>query len=298
MKKCLYCHEEKELLEFDFRSDTQKHRNICKKCKYFKAKNWKNFCKLNTLICSACKNSKTLDSFKIKTKCIQCQVDDSNKHTLLNNIKKCTKCKEEKSINDFKIRSDTLKYNSFCQICILECASKRYKKHYENNKKYYENKNKKWQNANPDKVRLSLRKWQRNNKEKINEYSRKRRAKNPAVKIRQIISNEILRALKEQRIPRKENSMLAYLPYSIVKLEAHLESLFEPWMTWENWGVYRAATWDDNDQSTWTWNIDHIIPQSALPYSSMNDQNFKICLALENLRPYSAKLNILKGNKI
>ena len=68
-------------------------------------------------------------------------------------------------------------------------------------------------------------------------------------------------------------------------------------MTWENHGVYNLNTWDDNDQSTWKWNIDHIIPQSKLPYTSMEDDNFKKCWALENLRPYSAKQNIIDGNK-
>ena len=55
--------------------------------------------------------------------------------------------------------------------------------------------------------------------------------------------------------------------------------------------IYRkkngAKTWNDNDQSTWTWNIDHIIPQSTLPYTSMDDEIFKKCWALENLRPLS-----------
>ena len=56
-------------------------------------------------------------------------------------------------------------------------------------------------------------------------------------------------------------------------------------------------TWNDEDKSTWTWKIDHIIPQSKLPYSSMEEENFKICWALENLRPLSAKENLEKSNK-
>ena len=43
------------------------------------------------------------------------------------------------------------------------------------------------------------------------------------------------------------------------------------------------------------WHIDHIIPQSLLPYSSMEDDNFKKCWALSNLRPLSAKQNLLDG---
>jgi len=66
-------------------------------------------------------------------------------------------------------------------------------------------------------------------------------------------------------------------------------------MNWDNWKKYNSKTWDDNNPATWTWNIDHIIPQSELKYESLDDENFKKCWALENLRSYSAKQNILDG---
>lgn len=74
-------------------------------------------------------------------------------------------------------------------------------------------------------------------------------------------------------------------------------SQFEPWMTWGNHGRY-SKLWNDNDSLTWTWQIDHIISQSKLPYTSMTDENFKKCWALENLRPLSAKQNIIKGDRL
>jgi hypothetical protein len=55
--------------------------------------------------------------------------------------------------------------------------------------------------------------------------------------------------------------------------------------------------YDETNSETWTWNIDHIIPQSKLPYVSMEDENFKKCWALNNLRPLSSKVNLEKGNK-
>lgn len=74
------------------------------------------------------------------------------------------------------------------------------------------------------------------------------------------------------------------------KLKAHLESLFEPWMNWENYG--------NPKNSDRTWHIDHIIPQSKLLFISLEDENFKKCWALENLRPLCAKENQRKGNRI
>lgn len=60
-------------------------------------------------------------------------------------------------------------------------------------------------------------------------------------------------------------------------------------------GKYDPKTWDDNDNSTKTWQLDHIIPQADLPYTSMEDENFKKCWALENLRPLSSKQNCFEG---
>ncbi len=68
-------------------------------------------------------------------------------------------------------------------------------------------------------------------------------------------------------------------------------------MTWENHGNYNPKTWKDDDQSTWTWHIDHIIPQSKFNYDSMEHPDFQKCWALDNLRPYSAKLNVLEGDR-
>lgn len=69
-------------------------------------------------------------------------------------------------------------------------------------------------------------------------------------------------------------------------------------MTWENRGSYLSNKYIENDSSTWTWHIDHIIPQASLLYFSMEDENFKKCWALENLRPLKAIINIKKGNRI
>ncbi len=91
---------------------------------------------------------------------------------------------------------------------------------------------------------------------------------------------------------------MKYLGYTIKELKQHLESQFEPWMNWNNHGKYKCDTWNDNDSSTWTWQIDHIIPQCTLLYMSMEDKNFKKCWALNNLRPLSAKENIIKGHKV
>lgn len=89
-----------------------------------------------------------------------------------------------------------------------------------------------------------------------------------------------------------------FLPYTKDQLKIHLESQFESWMSWENQGKYIKKNWDENDQSTWTWQIDHIIPQAAFLFNSFYDDYFKKCWSLENLRPISSKENAFKNKKV
>ena len=103
--------------------------------------------------------------------------------------------------------------------------------------------------------------------------------------------------MRNNKSSKNGKSSFSHLKYSVKELKNHLELQFEPWMTWHNYGSYHPKIWDDNDSSTWKWNIDHIIPQSDLPYTSMTDRNFQICWELKNLRPYSAKQNNLDGVK-
>jgi hypothetical protein len=129
------------------------------------------------------------------------------------------------------------------------------------------------------------------NRNRINEQERNRRANDINFKLRKNISRAISFVIIKNNM-----STFKYLTYTVQMLKKHLEFQFEPWMNWQNYGIYNKSIWIEEDKSTWTWNIDHIIPQSDLPYTSMFDDNFKKCWSLENLRPYSAKSNILDGS--
>jgi hypothetical protein len=124
-----------------------------------------------------------------------------------------------------------------------------------------------------------------------------RRATNPAYRLRCIVSLAVWKMLNSNDVSKNGKSVLQFLDYSMKELREYLKNQFEPWMTWDNYGRYDPKTWNDNDPSTWTWNIDHIVPQSKLPYYSMSDSNFKKCWALSNLRPFSAKQNFLDNDR-
>jgi hypothetical protein len=175
------------------------------------------------------------------------------------------------------------------------------KKYYNDNKEDKLLYQKEYATNNKEKIALAKRNYYINNKEEIIaqhvEYEKERIKNDPVFKFRKLVSKSIRYALKNNGFSKNEKSCLDYLEYTFDTLIDHIESQFEWWMTWDNHGAYNLMKWDDDDPSTWTWNIDHIIPQSLLPYSSMEDDNFKKCWALENLRPLSAKQNILDGNR-
>lgn len=150
---------------------------------------------------------------------------------------------------------------------------------------------------NPEQHKKKAREWLAANPEKAKEYVKKRiaRAKeryatDPEFRIRKLISNEVNRILIMNG-GVKGGSILDYLPFTPAELKTHLENhpKREDWMTWDNYGL---ACKDKR-----TWQLDHIIPQSKLPYDSMSHQNFRICWALENLQPLESITNIKKGNK-
>jgi hypothetical protein len=229
-------------------------------------------------------------------------------------FKICNKCGDEKSLNEFVAKRNNCK---LCRNKSLKAKKSLKPKKEKVTKEHKLQKIKEWQKNNPDKRASSVKKYNYNhksearnyyydnretiiyrvkqykiyNREKVNQALRNKR-KNITIKLRHYTSVLIRRSLRGEKY-----SIMKFLPYSIEELKQNIELLFEPWMNWQNWGMYNPNVWNDNDQSTWTWNIDHIIPQSKLPYASMEDDNFKKCWSLNNLRPLSSKENILKGNK-
>ena len=164
-----------------------------------------------------------------------------------------------------------------------------------------ENKVKSRKKRRKEKKKEYYKKYYLDNKAKKLEQARinhaRRLKEDPVYRLRSIVSTSIGRALKKSFSSKNGSSILKHLPYTIQELKDYLENLFEFWMTWENYGTYRVDIWDDNDPTTWTWHLDHIIPHSKFQYTTMEEPAFKDCWALSNLRPYSAKQNIIDGNR-
>jgi endogenous inhibitor of DNA gyrase (YacG/DUF329 family) len=116
---------------------------------------------------------------------------------------------------------------------------------------------------------------------KNNSY-RKSYHQKPENKIRRAVSVSIHGSIIKAKGRGKGGSSFKKLGYSPKQLMNHLERQFTEEMNWENYGSF--------------WHIDHIVPQAAMPYKSMNDKNFRAVWALSNLRPLSAVENLSKGS--
>ena len=173
------------------------------------------------------------------------------------------------------------------------------KKYYLEHKSSKLEKQKEYNQGRKEEISTYQQSYRQDNKEQIKitdkKYRQERRKNDPAYRLRSDMSRVIRLVLRQNNATKRGQSYLQYLEYTIDGLKSHLENNFESWMTWDNHGKYDWKTWDDNDPSTWTWQIDHIVPQSSLPYTSMEEENFKKCWALDNLRPLSAKQNLLEG---
>lgn len=234
-------------------------------------------------ICNKCKLEKDSSCFAKRGNSLQSECKDCNKQYRINNKQKIDIYNKSYYIeNSEAIIEQNKVYSAKNSVAILQYKHD----YYIDNKEYRQNYNSFYYLNNKD----SIKKYHKN-------YSQIRRDTDPSFRLRQIVSTAIYKGLIALGNNKNGNSILEYLPYSIEELKKWLEKQFEPWMNWDNYGKFVSKTWDDNDQLTWKWNIDHIIPQSILPYTSMEDDNFKKCWALENLRPYSAKQNIVDGNR-
>jgi hypothetical protein len=220
-------------------------------------------------------------------------------------MRRCIRCGLEKPAIDFHKG----KPSRPCKSCRkLEAAV-----YYTENKTAILARNAAWEESNPEKRAASHKRWLEKNAKREKErhaaeYQRKkehfklrnakryadnpknsqsesyashkrRLARDPAYKLRNLITKYIGRVLKGKKGGRKTKELVGY---DISELRTHLERLFSPGMTWKNHGR--------------VWEIDHIKPVSSFDFN--DEKQVAICWSLKNLRPLEKQLNRAKGARI
>jgi len=108
---------------------------------------------------------------------------------------------------------------------------------------------------------------------KINRRALERRTDDPMVKLTHRIRVRMSKVIKG-KVPADWLSILGYHPRLLVP---HLEALFEPWMSWGNYGT--------------EWHVDHKRPVSSFKLP----EQLRECWALSNLQPLRSIDNLKKG---
>ena len=234
-------------------------------------------------------------------------------------MKTCKVCQLEKPITDYKEKKKGDKYYLMgkCKSCYQDYYLCKNKNNYEKNKlsiiasvKSYRdtnndilNEKKRLDRINyPEKYKVieasrnkeqrkinqkksNIKHKERRNKQQ-NTRNKVRRLNDPLYKIKCNIRTLIGNSIKRNNF-KKTSRTVDILGCSIQAFKEYLESHFECWMNWDNYGLY-------NGELNYGWDIDHVIPVS----SGLTESDIVNLNHYTNLRPLCSKVNRdIKGSK-
>ena len=180
------------------------------------------------------------------------------------------------------------------------------KKYVLNNKEKVNKQQKNWKEKNPDKPKSYVTKYKVKNTEKVKEnrkgyylknkekevkayveYRKNRKLIDEIFKLKGNIRCLITNSFKKYKFKKSSKTAIIF-GCSFEKFKNHLESNFEPWMNWDNHGLY-------NGEFDYGWDIDHIIPLS----SAKTEEDVIRLNHFSNFQPLCGKFNReIKRNKI
>lgn len=172
--------------------------------------------------------------------------------------KVCKHCNIEKELFDF------YKHKGICKSCTLV-------------------QNKIWKDSNKEKTSNTSKEWYHKTKKQRQklkaEYYRNKRKIDSLFKLKHNVRAMIHKGLRINGYKKKSKS-IEILGCSFEEFKLYLESKFEPWMNWDNHGLY-------NGTEMFGWDIDHIIPLSS---TKTEDDIIKLNHYI-NLQPLCSKTN-------
>jgi hypothetical protein len=235
--------------------------------------------------CSKCNEDKDISEFHknksskdgLKSSCKICR----NKDNIIRSKSESAiiKNKEYREVNREKLKAYKDNYYKENQEVIKQNA----KKYYIDNKEHINTRNINYSIENKETISKYQKDYYNSNRDSINNYKREyandKYKNNYTFKLKCSISSLIRMSIKAKGFNKKLKS-IDILGCNIDEFKLYIESKFEPWMTWENKGLY-------NGQFNYGWDIDHIIPMSSgnTEVEIINLNNYK------NLQPLCSKIN-------
>lgn len=166
----------------------------------------------------------------------------------------------------------------------LETHKEQVREYRLKNKERRKEKHKQWRELNKEWRLEYVNEWKKNNKEHVKEYSKNyfnnRRKNDVLFSLAHRISNLIRISIKRNGYT-KTSKTTTILGTDYETFKKHLESLWEPWMSWDNYGLYKKDTFN------YGWDIDHIIPTS----SAITEEDVYKLNHYTNLKPLCSKVN-------
>lgn len=229
--------------------------------------------------------------------------------------KVCGKCKIEKSVDCFyKKKSAKDGHRGYCKECEKIIRDLYYKEHILNNseviekrkihnKKYRENnkekeskRRKEWYNSpegiaykkkykeeNKEKIKETAKKYRENNKEviqkRVNNWYNNKIKTDTLFHLKCSVKNSIRDSIKRNSFNKTSKTALI-LGCSVEEFKIYIESQFESWMNWKNYGKY-------NGEFNYGWDLDHIIPAA----SATNEEEMLKLNHYTNFQPLCSKIN-------
>lgn len=203
-------------------------------------------------------------------------------------LKTCIKCRIEKELKDFDKKEKSLDgHRNQCKRCLYDrrkerfnCLTSEKKEEYKIRKK--ERDRKYWENKTDIDFKIKRKEKRRENHLK--------RMEDPLYKLKVSFSRRLNKLIKRVEFDKSTNKpyYLDKLGCSFEEFKIYLESKFEDWMTWENYGKY-------NGELNYGWDIDHIIPLSK----AMTENDIYQLSHYTNLQPLCSRTNRdIKKDKI
>lgn len=177
-------------------------------------------------------------------------------------------------------------YNKTYRLNHKEYFMTKNKEYHIINKENISERKRKYYQENKEKIRQQKRKYYLENKEKINKQSVKhvneRKKIDVLFKLKSNIRGLIISSIKLKGY-RKNSKTNEILGCSFDEFKKYLESKFEPWMNWNNYGNWNGCP----NEKEIAWDIDHIIPIS----SAVNKEELIKLNHYTNLQPLCSYTN-------
>ena len=175
-------------------------------------------------------------------------------------VKVCSKCKVNKTIDRFSVekhKNGNLYTRNVCKNC-------------------------KYKQCDHEKLKARHRKYGKLHRSKKTAYERNRIRYDEQYRLIRNLKSKLRATIRNQQ---KIGSAIKDLGCSISEFKNYLQSLWQPGMTWDNYGFGAGK-----------WVIDHILPLSKIDLS--NREEFLKVNHYTNLQPMWFEVNSKKGAKI